>query len=254
MTLPEDAMDAVCSHIVSLPFEPSSSPNDGAVDAHGRCASHLVVGPPPALMNPFCSLWVGSKTLLPHGAYRNDSAGLPSPDPCAPAPAGRLLVVEGAAARRCDEAGAVTVSNGIGWSLDSSKMYYVDSPSRCVFVFDYEVATGNARSKRLFADVSSLAGDAVPDGLAVDVEGGVWVAMWDGSQVLRLGSSGELLRRVTLPVSRPTSVAFGRGTELYITTCSFDAGDPAPLQEPLAGSIFVVDAGVAGAPVARCRV
>ena len=153
---------------------------------------------------------------------------------------------------RCDEAGAVTVSNGLGWSPDSKLMYYVDSPARCVFVFDYNVASGKLASKRLFADTSSMPG--VPDGLAVDVEGGVWVAMWDGSAVVRFSSAGVLLRRIALPVSRPTSIAFGRGHELYITTCKFDAGDKAPLQEPQAGAIFVIDdAGVDGVPVARCR-
>ena len=157
----------------------------------------------------------------------------------------------GADVRRCAEVGPVTVSNGIGWSPDSSKMFYVDSPAKCVFVFDHSLACGTVTNKRLFVDTSSMAG--VPDGLAVDAEGGVWVAMWDGAAVVHFSSTGELLHRVALPVSRPTSVAFGRDRELYITTCSFDAGDQAPLHEPLAGAIFVVDdAGVAGAPVSRC--
>ena len=198
---------------------------------------------------------MGSKTLLSHVAYSKDAAGVPSPDPGAPAPAGRLFSVEaGACVRRCDAAGAVTVSNGIGWSPDSSKMYYVDSPARCVLVFDYDVASGIASNKRLFADLSDIAANAVPDGLAVDVDGGVFVAMWDGGEVVRLSSSGELVRRIALPLSRPTSVAFGSGTALFITTCSFDAGDDGPLQEPLAGAIFCIDAGVAGVPVARCRI
>ena len=208
-----------------------------------------------ALLRRACRLWVGSKTLLSHVAYSKDAAGVPAPDPGAPPPAGRLFSVDaGASVRRCDAAGAVTVSNGIGWSPDGSRMYYVDSPARCIVVFDYDLASGVASNKRLFADLSGIAAGAVPDGLAVDVEGGVWVAMWDGGEIVRLSSAGLLLRRIALPVSRPTSVAFGSGTALYITTCSFDAGDPAPLQEPLAGSIMCIDAGVAGVPVARCRV
>ena len=171
-------------------------------------------------------------------------------------PAGRLFVVTAAQGghdiRRCDEVGAVTVSNGIGWSPDSTKMYYVDSPARCVLVFDYCIVSGKVSNKRMFADTSSLAG--VPDGLAVDMDGGVWVAMWDGGAVIHYSAEAVLLHRITLPVSRPTNVAFGRGHELYVTTCSFDAGDEAPLQESLAGTIFVIDdAGVAGVPVARCR-
>lgn len=173
---------------------------------------------------------------------------MPSPD--SPLPAGRLFVADGARVLCCAEAGAVSVSNGIGWSSDSSSMYYVDTPARCVFMFDFDGAAGACSNKRVFVDLSTQAG--VPDGLAVDVDDGVWVAMWNGGAVLHFSSSGELLRRVSLPVSRPTSVAFGAGHDLFVTSCSFDAGDEAPLQEPDAGAIFVVDAGVAGVPVARC--
>ena len=78
----------------------------------------------------------------------------------------------------------VTVSNGLGWSPDGSRMYYADSPLRRVDVFDYDPATGEAFARRPFADLSDAEG--VPDGLTVDLDGCVWVAMWGGSALRRL--------------------------------------------------------------------
>jgi sugar lactone lactonase YvrE len=114
----------------------------------------------------------------------------------------------------------VTISNGIGWSPDERLMYYIDSPTRRVDVLDYDPATGTGGDRRTFAEVPR--GQAVPDGLAVDADGGVWVALWDGGSVLRYDLSGHLSAVVTVPVRRPTSCAFG-GTGLdvlYITTAA----------------------------------
>jgi sugar lactone lactonase YvrE len=134
--------------------------------------------------------------------------------------------------------GGVTVSNGIGWSPDGGLMYYIDSPTRRVDVLDYDPATGAAAGRRPFAAID--AGDAIPDGLAVDAEGGVWVALWDGGAVLRFGPDGRLRGSLELPAPRVTSCAFG-GPDLetlYITTAAGpgDAG----------GELFSARAGVAG--------
>jgi sugar lactone lactonase YvrE len=223
----------------------TSCPNDGKCDARGR-------------------LWFGSKARVPQPPYTADASlgGVLAPDPGAPPPPGRLYVAERAdgdaqaRVRLAPEAGAVTVSNGIGFSPRQDVMYYVDSPSRSVLAFDIRIEDGALSNRRVLADVRALAPPgAVPDGLAVDAEGGVWVALWDGGALLRLSpESGALLRHIQMPVSRPTSCAFGAGTMLYVTSCSFDAGDAAPLAEPLAGAVFALDAGVAGAPVAACRI
>jgi sugar lactone lactonase YvrE len=136
----------------------------------------------------------------------------------------------------------VTVSNGIGWSPDESLMYYVDSPTRRVDVLDYDPATGTGGNRRPFAELPS--GQAVPDGLTVDADGGVWVALWDGGTVLRYELSGQISAMVTLPVLRPTSCAFGGlGLDvLYITT----AAGPGP--DSGGGGLFACRPGFTGLP------
>jgi sugar lactone lactonase YvrE len=132
----------------------------------------------------------------------------------------------------------VTISNGIGWSPDGGRMYFVDSPTRRVDALDYDPATGAIAGRRPFARID--AGDAIPDGLAVDAEGCVWVALWDGGAVLRFGPDGRLMDSLELPTPRVTSCAFG-GPDLetlYITTAAGPGRS--------GGELFSVQAGVAG--------
>ncbi|MFD4968673.1 SMP-30/gluconolactonase/LRE family protein [Streptomyces sp. NPDC058424] len=133
---------------------------------------------------------------------------------------------------------AVTVSNGTGWSPDGRLMYYVDSPTRRVDVFDFDGRRITGR--RPLAQVEEGAG--FPDGLTVDADGCVWVALWDGAAIRRYTPAGTLDRVLALPVSRPTACAFaGPGlTDLYVTTARTGLAAP----HPLAGSLLVVpDAG-----------
>ncbi|MFJ2962980.1 SMP-30/gluconolactonase/LRE family protein [Streptomyces collinus] len=128
----------------------------------------------------------------------------------------------------------VAVSNGTGWSPDGRLMYYIDSPTRRVDVFDY--ADGRISGRRTLTVIEEGAG--FPDGLTVDAEGCVWVALWQGSAVRRYTPGGELDRVIELPVPLVTACAFGGPdlTDLYITTARTGlTGPPA-----LAGSLFVV--------------
>ncbi|MDT0612067.1 SMP-30/gluconolactonase/LRE family protein [Streptomyces lancefieldiae] len=141
----------------------------------------------------------------------------------------------------------VAVSNGTGWSPDGRSMYYVDSPTRRIDVFD--AADGSLTNRRTLATVEEGAG--FPDGLTVDAEGCVWVALWDGGAVRRYTPAGDLDRVIPLPVPRITACAFGGPdlTDLYITTAR--VGLTAP--PPLAGSVLVVPGagkGVAQPPFA----
>ncbi|WP_053656529.1 SMP-30/gluconolactonase/LRE family protein [Streptomyces sp. MMG1121] len=128
----------------------------------------------------------------------------------------------------------VTVSNGTGWSPDGRLMYYADTPTRRVDVFDFD--GGRAGARRTLVEIEEGAG--FPDGLTVDAEGCVWVALWDGGAVRRYTPDGALDRVITVPAPRTTACAFGGAglTDLYITTAR--VGLPAP--HPVSGSVLVV--------------
>ncbi len=147
----------------------------------------------------------------------------------------------------------VTVSNGLGWSPDGSRMYYADSPMRRVDVFDYDPATGEASGRRVFADLSRA--DGVPDGLTVDLDGCVWVAMWGGGVLRRFTPGGQQDAVLPVPVSRPTSCAFGGAdlTELYVTTASIGLTGAERAAEPLAGCLLRLRPGPSGLPSASAR-
>jgi sugar lactone lactonase YvrE len=128
----------------------------------------------------------------------------------------------------------VAVSNGTGWSPDGRRMYYIDSPTRRLDVFDFEA--GRPVNRRPLVEIEEGAG--FPDGLTVDADGCVWVALWDGGAVRRYTPEGTLDRVITLPTPRVTACAFGGAdlTDLYITTAR--VGLEAP--HPVAGSLLVV--------------
>ncbi len=114
----------------------------------------------------------------------------------------------------------VSISNGIGWSPDESRMYYIDSLTYAVDVLDYDAASGAIGNRRVFA---SAGGDRVmPDGLTVDADGCVWVALWGGGALLRYRPDGRLEQTLQIPAAHVTSCAFGGpGLDtLYITTAA----------------------------------
>ncbi|MFF7367609.1 SMP-30/gluconolactonase/LRE family protein [Streptomyces tricolor] len=137
----------------------------------------------------------------------------------------------------------VAVSNGTGWSPDGRLMYYIDSPTRRVDVFDHD-ADGRVGNRRPLVEIEEGAG--FPDGLTVDAEGCVWVALWDGGAVRRYTPSGDLDRVITLPTPRTTACAFGGPDliDLYITTARTGLSSP----HPLSGSLLVVPGAGQGLP------
>lgn len=118
----------------------------------------------------------------------------------------------------------VTISNGLGWSADSTLMFYVDTPTQRVDVFDYDPQQG-PHNRRVFSTIPDTAGS--PDGLALDSDDNVWVALWGGSRVQRLGKDGQPNGYLELPCENITSCAFGGDDlrELIVTTAALEHED-----------------------------
>jgi sugar lactone lactonase YvrE len=138
----------------------------------------------------------------------------------------------------------VTISNGLAWSPDGGTAYYVDSPTHRIDAFDYDGDLTNRRPAVHIPD-----SDGVPDGLTVDAEGNLWVALWGGGAVRCYSPAGQLLEHLSLPASQVTACAFGGPDldELYITTSQQG------VTQPLAGALFRATPGVRGLPALGYR-
>jgi len=134
------------------------------------------------------------------------------------------------------------------WSIDEKIMYYVDSLTHGLDAFDFTAETGQVRDRRRVADIPDSLG--IPDGITLDEQGFIWVALHGGNAVHRYSPEGLLERRIELPVSLVTSCSFGGPNldDLYITS----AVDP-DRHEPLAGSIFCYRSDVAGRTGHLCK-
>jgi sugar lactone lactonase YvrE len=137
---------------------------------------------------------------------------------------------------------SVTISNGLDWSPDGGRVYYNDTATSRVDVFDYDASTG-LTDRRTFVDLS--AEKLRPDGLTVDVEGAVWVAMANGGVVRRYLENGKCDGAVEVPTKKTTACAIGgeQLDRLFITT-SRDGQE----HDPLAGALFAIDIGPLGLP------
>jgi sugar lactone lactonase YvrE len=155
---------------------------------------------------------------------------------------------------RLDSAGSVsrvlagvTISNGLAWSDDAATMYYIDSPTQRIDAFSYAADTGEIRDRRPVVHIPAELGS--PDGLTIDADGGLWVALWGGGAVHRY-LDGRLDRVIRLPVSQPTSCTFGGPDldELYVTSAWKGLSPDLRRAEPLAGALLRVRPGVRGVP------
>ncbi len=168
-------------------------------------------------------------------------------------------VKEGSALYRVEADGShrqmltgITVSNGIVWTADERTMYYIDTPTRAVQGFDYDRATGDITKRRVAFEVPD--GMGFPDGMTIDSEGMLWIAMWGGSAARRFDpSTGEVLESIELPASNVTSCALGGVDlrDLYITTASVGLNEAQRASQPTAGGLFHARVDVPGVPQHR---
>lgn len=143
----------------------------------------------------------------------------------------------------------VAISNGLGWSPDQKRMYFIDSGTNRIDTFDYDAESGEIANRRPLVRIPPEVG--TPDGMAIDADGCLWVVLHDGGQVQRYTPDGRLDRAIGLPVVRVTSCAFvgPKLDRLVVTSARDDAGEC----EALAGATFVVNAGVTGTPTVAFR-
>ena len=143
----------------------------------------------------------------------------------------------------------VTCSNGIAWTADKKIMYYIDTPTGNIDAFDYDATTGNISNRRTAIKVPD--GSGLPDGMCIDSEDKLWVALWGGSGVARFDPlTGEMLLKINVPAPHTTSCCFG-GKDLrtlYITTAKHELTEKKEKQYPLSGGLFSIDIDVRGVP------
>jgi sugar lactone lactonase YvrE len=147
----------------------------------------------------------------------------------------------------------VTISNGLAWTSDGRTMYYIDTPTRGVDAFDFDPASGEISGRRRVVSIREGAGN--PDGMTIDAEEHLLVALWGGGAIHRYAPDGQLVDEIPVPASQVSSCEFG-GTDLrdlYITSARDGLSEEQLGTEPDAGSLFRVRMDVPGRPAARFR-
>ena len=154
------------------------------------------------------------------------------------------LNVDGTVTKHLSDVG---VSNGLAWSKDAKKMYFIDSPRRTICDFDYDVATGQiTNSKCVFETPPEL---GFPDGMTIDADDKLWVAFWGGWCVAQICPlQGKILAKIVLPVQAVSACTFGgpQLDELLITTASAGLNDAERREQPQAGDVFLSKPGARG--------
>jgi sugar lactone lactonase YvrE len=212
-----------------------------------------------ALQSGFSALHLDTGALTciaTHGATPDIRLNDGKPDPAGRFWAGSMafdMRPEAAALYRLDPGGqvslqlpSVTISNGLDWSPDLSTMYYIDTPTLRVDAFDFDPATGAIANRRPFVEIEEGAG--WPDGMTVDAEGNLWVALWGGSAVRCYSPAARLEGIVRVPALQSSCCAFGGPDlgDLYITSARTGIPENVLNENPLNGGLFVASPGVRG--------
>jgi sugar lactone lactonase YvrE len=141
----------------------------------------------------------------------------------------------------------IHIPNSLAWSPEGETMYFADSLLYTIFAYEFDPQSGQPGGKRVFATTSA---PAIPDGSTVDAAGSLWNAEFNGARIVCYAPDGSVARTIGLPVSRPTSCAFGGpGLDiLFVTTASQNMLPEELEREPLAGALLAVEVGVQGIP------
>ena len=148
----------------------------------------------------------------------------------------------------------VTLSNGLCWNTDPSRFYFIDSATSQVVGYDYDAASGEIVNRQIVAEIPEEMG--IPDGMAIDEDGYLWVALWGGGKVIRMDpGTGSVVFEVLVAADQVTCAAFGGESldQLYITTADYQRSARDLERQPLAGSLFRVQVPFRGVAVPAFR-
>lgn len=149
----------------------------------------------------------------------------------------------------------LTISNGIVWTADNKTMYFIDTRSQQVKAFDFNLENGSISNGRTTIEIDKA--DGSPDGMAIDENDNLWIALHGGGAVVNYNpKTGELLQKITVPAPQTTACAFGGKNldTLYITSGTEGLSDEDLKKYPASGGIFAVKPGVKGVPVNFCKI
>ncbi len=140
----------------------------------------------------------------------------------------------------------ITTSNGLGWSPGGSVFYCTDSIRKAIYRYDYDLEIGAISNRAILADSQDEEG--VPDGLAVDAEGCIWSARWNGWKVTRYDPDGKKMFEMRIPAAKPTSCTFGGPDlqDLYVTSARYGLDEEHLRNHPESGNLFVCHTGIKG--------
>ncbi|XP_011685835.1 PREDICTED: regucalcin-like isoform X1 [Wasmannia auropunctata] len=148
------------------------------------------------------------------------------------------------------EISPVSISNGLAWNIEDNTFYYIDSPTRQVAAYDYDPNSGTISNKRIVFNLNTTDVKGVPDGMTIDADGNLWIAVFGGHHVIHVDPrTGKMLRKVKIPAENVTSAMFGGPLldTLYVTTSGHNLTAKQRNATPHAGSVFAVkNLGVRG--------
>lgn len=148
----------------------------------------------------------------------------------------------------------IRISNGLTWSPDYKTFYTIDTPSRAVKAFDYDLSSGQIANPRVAVSVPESLG--WPDGMTSDIEGNLWIAIWGGAQVTKWNpNTSKLLEQIPIPALQTSSCIFGGNemNELYVTSARVGMSATDLNKYPLSGGLFKISTKVQGIPTFEFR-